>query len=86
VKYHLVSIEGIEQPRIVKAHTKAGAERHVRASIKPAVTARVPTQDELVAALRDGIAIEDATNSPQASIPKPAQTVADKVIGDITED
>ena len=45
MKYHLVSIEGTEQPRIVKANTKAGAERHVRDSIKPAVTARVPTQD-----------------------------------------
>ena len=84
MKIHLVKTAG-SADRLVKAHTKAGAERYVRDSIKPAVSAVVPSQADLVAALQAGIAIEDATNSPQASIPEPAQTVADKVIRDITE-
>lgn len=73
MKIHLVKTEGQEKPRLVKAHTKAGAERYVRDSIKPAVSATVPSQADLVAALQAGIAIEDATNSPQASIQKPPQ-------------
>lgn len=60
MKIHLVETAGAAD-RLVKAHTKAGAERFVRDSIKPTVTARVPTQDELVTSLRDGIEIEDAT-------------------------
>lgn len=60
MKIHLVETAGAAD-RLVKAHTKAGAERFVRDSIKPKVTARVPTQDELVTALRDGVEIEDAT-------------------------
>jgi hypothetical protein len=73
MKIHIVEIAGQGKPRLVKAHTRAGAEKHVRDSIKPAVAARVPTQDELVAALKDGVAIEDATNSQQVSIPEPSQ-------------
>lgn len=73
MKIHLVKIAGQDKPRLVKAHTRAGAERHVRDQIKPEITATVPTQDELVAALKDGAVIEDATASPQASIPEPSQ-------------
>ncbi len=62
MKIHLVETAGAAD-RLVKAHTKAGAERFVRDSIKPKVTARVPTQDELVTALRDGVEIEDATTT-----------------------
>lgn len=62
MKIHLVETAGAAD-RLVKAHTKAGAERFVRDSIKPTVTARVPTQDELVTALRDGVEIEDATTT-----------------------
>lgn len=46
----------------------------MRGKIAPFIEAKVPTQDELVAALQSGVAIEDATNSPQASIPEPDQT------------
>ena len=60
MKIHLVETAGFAD-RLVKAHTRAGAERFVRDSIKPTVTARVPSQDELVNALRDGVQIEDAT-------------------------
>jgi hypothetical protein len=74
MKIHLVIANGqssAEQQFLVKAHTKAGAEKFVRAKFRPTVEARVPTQDELVAALQDGVLIEDATNAPQASIPAP---------------
>jgi hypothetical protein len=59
---------------LVKAHTRAGAERFVRNKLQPVVTASVATQDELVGALKRGVQIEDATADPQASIPEPAQT------------
>lgn len=58
---------------LVKAHTKAGAERFVRAKLQPVVTAAVATQDDLVSALKSGVEIEDATSDPQASIPEPLQ-------------
>lgn len=88
MKIHLVNIEGSDRPRLVKAHTKAGAERFVRDQIKPAVTASVPTQQQLVDALQSGIEIEGATNDPQASIPEPSQalSVADQTIANITSD
>lgn len=73
MKIHLVNTAGSDKPRLVKSHTKAGAEKFVRDSIKPQVTATVPTQDELVAALKAGVEIEDATANPQASIPEPSQ-------------
>jgi hypothetical protein len=73
MKIHLVKIAGQEKPRLVKAHTRMGAEKFVRDSIKPAVTASVPSQEQLVAALKDGVEIEDATNSPQTSVPEPSQ-------------
>lgn len=66
MKIHLVETAGAAD-RLVKAHTKAGAERFVRDSIKPKVTARVPTQDELVTALRDGVEIEDATANQESA-------------------
>ena len=67
MKIHIVTIAGdsLNQAtiRLVKAHTKAGAERHVRDSIKPAITALVASQEALVSALQNGITIEDATAS-----------------------
>lgn len=72
MKIHLVETAG-SADRLVKAHTKAGAERFVRDSIKPTVTARVPTQDELVTALQSGTVIEDATAAPAATNQEPEQ-------------
>ena len=72
MKIHVVEVAGAHD-RLVKAHTRAGAEKFVRDSIKPEVTARIASQDDLVRLLQDGIEIEDATNSPQASIPEPDQ-------------
>lgn len=57
----------------IRAHTRAGAERYASNKIKPALTATVATQDDLVRFLKAGGEIEDATASPQASIPEPAQ-------------
>ncbi|MBP7622433.1 MAG: hypothetical protein KA763_00565 [Xanthomonadales bacterium] len=46
---------------LVRAHTIAGARNFVTAKLGQNMKAKVPTQDELVAALQSGIAIEDAT-------------------------
>lgn len=74
MKIHLVTTDRDgDKPRLVKAHTRAGAEKFVRDSIKPNVTAAVATQDDLVRLLKDGVAIEDATADPQTSIPEPSQ-------------
>lgn len=59
---------------LVRAHTRAGAEKFVRQKIKPDVEAEVATQDDLVSAMQTGVQIENAVDSPQASIPEPAQT------------
>jgi hypothetical protein len=73
VKIHLVTIPsaGQNDPStfLVKAHTKAGAEKFVRAKFRPEIVARVPTQDELVAALQSGVQIEDATATNQEPTP-----------------
>jgi hypothetical protein len=79
MKIHLVTLHSVdsgkpERQYLVRAHTRQGAEKHVRGKIAPFIEAKVPTQDELVAALQSGVAIEDATNNPQASIPEPDQT------------
>lgn len=78
MKIHLVVANGnstAEQHFLVKAHTKAGAEKFVGAKFKPTVVAFVPSQEELVDALHKGVPIEDATNSsPQVSIPEPDQS------------
>lgn len=71
MKIHLVTCDN--EKFLVKSHTKAGAEKFVARKFRPVATAVVPTQDELVAALKSGLEIEDATNSPQASIPEPSQ-------------
>lgn len=73
MKIHVVTRHDTHEIRLVRAHTKAGAERYVRDKIKPEITAEVATQDDLVRHLTAGGKIEDATNSPQASIPEPAQ-------------
>lgn len=70
MKIHLVETAGQDKPRLVKAHTRAGAEKFVRDSIKPTVLARVPTQEQLVAALQDGVLIEDATAEPASQEPQ----------------
>lgn len=51
----------VEQKFLIKAHTKAGAEKFVGAKFKPMVEAHVPTQQELVDLLQSGVPIEDAT-------------------------
>jgi hypothetical protein len=58
MKIHLVEVAG-SHDRLVKAHTRAGAEKYVRDSMRPHVAARVPSQDDLVRLLRDGVQIED---------------------------
>lgn len=45
---------------LVRAFTKAGAERHVSLKFKPDVIAKVPSQDELLAANGRGVVIEEA--------------------------
>lgn len=78
MKIYLVTIDDGEPSRadnryLVRAHTRTGAERFVEAKLKPDVTANVPTQDELVAALQSGIAIEDATAPAGSGTPDEAQ-------------
>lgn len=78
MKIHLVTLHSVDSGKpertfLVKAHTKAGAEKHVRNKVGAFIEAKVPTQDELVAELKAGTPIEDATASPQASIPEPSQ-------------
>lgn len=76
MKIHLVTANAnssAEQIFLVKAHTKAGAEKFVGAKFKPSVVAVVPSQQELVDTLQAGVTIEDATANPQASIPEPDQ-------------
>lgn len=81
-KIHKVTIgNGPAEPagvRLIRAHTKAGALRFARDTIKPQVSAEVATQNDLVALLGLGVAIEDATNSPQASIPEPSHAPSEK--------
>ncbi len=65
-KIHLVTLHSVdsgkpERTYLVRAHTRAGAERHVNRKLAGFIEAKVPTQDELVAALQSGIHIEDAT-------------------------
>lgn len=60
MKIHHVT-DGTGAVHLVKSHTKAGARRFVAAKLGHKITAKVPTQDELVAALQAGVAIEDAT-------------------------
>lgn len=76
MKIHLVIANEnstAEQKFLIKAHTKAGAEKFVGAKFKPTVVALVPSQQQLVDTLQSGVPIEDAINGPQASIPEPAQ-------------
>lgn len=58
---------------LVRSHTDAGARKYVTNKIGHGLTVVVPTQDELVDALKSGVEIEDATSDPQASIPEPNQ-------------
>lgn len=63
MKIHTVTRADTGELRFVRAHTRAGAERYVREQIKPAITAKVATQDELVRYLSAGGKIEDATGT-----------------------
>lgn len=58
---------------LVRSHTDGGARKHVTNKLGQQLHVKVPSQDELVAALKAGVDIEDATSSPQASIPDPSQ-------------
>jgi hypothetical protein len=64
MKIYLVTVSAglddshVEQPRLIRAKTKAGAIAFAAARH---IDARVPTQDELLAARDDGASIEDAT-------------------------
>lgn len=70
---------------LVRSKTEQGARKYVAAKLRQQLHVKIPTQDEFAAALQAGIAIEDATNDPQASIPEPAQTAAQDV-GDTPTD
>ena len=73
-KIHLVTLHSVdsgkpERTYLVRAHTKAGAERHIVRKVAGFIAAKVPTQDELVAELKAGKAIEDATGKgPESDI------------------
>ena len=73
-KIYAVTIEGTDNKRLVRAHTRAGAERFVRDSIKPKVSADVACQETLIYAMRAGVLIESAIDSPQADIGDVPQT------------
>lgn len=78
MKIHLVTLHSIDSGKaertfLVKAHTKAGAEKFVARKFVNFIEAKVPTQDELVAALQSGVQIENATNSPQTTEPNQSQ-------------
>lgn len=69
--YLVTSNDGHEEKKhLVRAHTSVGAENFVRAKFKPTVTAKVPTQDELLSARDEGVEIEDATQ-PTTKEPAP---------------
>jgi len=77
VKIHLVTLHSIDSGKpertfLVKSHTRAGAEKFVSRKITPFIEAKVPTQDELVAALQSGTVIEDATAASAATNQEPA--------------
>lgn len=55
---------------LVKSHTKGGARKHVAAKLRDSLHVKVPTQDELVAALQAGIEVEDATVKPAKADPE----------------
>ena len=65
-KIHLVTLHSVdsgapERTFLVRAHTRAGAERHVAKKIGRFIEAKKASQDELVEGLRAGKPIEDAT-------------------------
>lgn len=76
VKIHLVTIHSLdsgapERSFLVKSHTRAGATKHVMRRVGRFIDAKVPTQDELVAALQSGVVIEDATAKPASQEKQP---------------
>lgn len=68
-KIHSVTLHDVDSGKpqrrfLVRAHTKAGAERFIERKVGRFIEAKVPTQDELVDALKSGMPIEDATQPP----------------------
>jgi hypothetical protein len=77
MKIHLVTLHALESGSpertfLVRAHTKAGAERHIQRRVGRFITAKVPTQQELVDALKAQTPIEDAT-APDSTPTPPSQ-------------
>jgi hypothetical protein len=73
-KIHLVTLSDPDtgagrKKYLVRAHTRAGAEKYIQRKVAGFIEARVPTQDELIGAMQAGVAIEDATRQPD---PEPA--------------
>jgi hypothetical protein len=56
-RIYLVSEDGNDKPKLVRANTPAQAIRHV---VQDKFKAAVPSQDELVNALKSGAIVEDA--------------------------
>lgn len=63
-KIHHVT-DGAGTVHLVRAHTKAGARRHVERKLGQGLQVKVPTQDELLAARDAGTPIENATQETQ---------------------
>lgn len=69
MKIHLVTQSSLDSGKaertfLVKSHTRAGAEKFVARKFNNFIEAKVPTQDELVAALQAGTSVECATAIP----------------------
>lgn len=76
MKIHIVTLHDVDSGKpqrkfLVRAHTKAGAERHIERRVGRFIEAKVPTQDELVEALNSRLPIEDATGKGPESDPAP---------------
>ena len=73
-KIHSVVLHDVDTGKpqrtfLVRAHTRAGAERHVARKVAGFIEAKVPSQDELVDALKAGLPIEDSTGKgPESDI------------------
>lgn len=60
---------------LVKAHTKVGARKYVANKLRDSLHVKVPTQDDLVAALQAGIGVEDSTVKPEPAYDGPLNPV-----------
>ncbi|HEX6216713.1 MAG TPA: hypothetical protein VFZ38_17885 [Vicinamibacterales bacterium] len=64
-KIHLVNDHTGGQ-HLVRAFTTAGARKHVAEKLGQKITARIPSQDELLAARDAGIGIESAITEKES--------------------